>query len=156
MIKSCLLSILLCGGVGFANGQVTGSSPLQRMTPEGHAGESSRVVLEAQKTRDPDAVKNLLTPDFTMVGSDGKVYDRDELIDSAREGRVKSYQIYNEKAITIRQDVILVTYDLIVSGTEGDDVLVPRYQHVSDLWVGQPTDQWRLKFEQATPQRHID
>ncbi len=149
-----MVLIVLVGAIS-ANGQVTGSSPLQRMTPEGHAGESSRAVLEAQKTRDPDAVKNLLTPDFTMVGSDGKVYDRDELMDIAREGRLKSYQIYDVKIMDVGEGAILVSYSLILTQSEGDNGLAPRYQRVSDLWMKQD-NQLRLKFEQATATRHID
>ena len=155
MMKACLLSILFICGVSFASAQVTGSSPLQRMTPEGHAGESSRAVLEAQKTHDPEAVKNLLTPDFTMVGSDGRVYDKDELIDSARDGRLKSYQVYDVKITDVDEETIMVSYSLIVTEAEGDNGLAPRYQRVTDLWVKQG-EQLRLKFEQATAVRHID
>ena len=151
------LGMVLIGWVAAisANGQVVGSSPLQRMTPEGHAGESSRAVLEAQKTRDPEAVKNLLTADFTMVGSDGRVYDRDELMDAAREGRLKSYQIYDVKIMDVGEDVILVSYNLIVTEAEGDNGLAPRYQRVTELWVKQG-EQLRLKFEQSSAVRHID
>jgi hypothetical protein len=39
--------------------------------------------------------------------------------------------------------------------TEGDDLLAPRYQHLSDVWVKQG-DQWRLRFQQATARRPID
>lgn len=151
------LGVVLIGWVGAisASGQVTGSSPLQRMTPEGHAGESSRAVLEAQKTKNTDAIKQLLSDDFTMVGSDGKVYDKDELIDTAREGRLKSYQIYDVKIEDVGDEAILVSYSLIVTQSEGDNGLVPRYQRVTDLWMKQGT-QLRLKFEQASAMRHID
>jgi hypothetical protein len=156
MMRRWLWFVLL-GWVGAisANGQVVGSSPVQRMTPEGHAGESTRAELEAQKTRDPDAVKNLVTPDFTMVGSDGRVYDKDELIDAAREGRLKSYQIYDVKIEDVGEDVILVSYNLIVTEAEGDNGLAPRYQRVTDLWMKQG-EQLRLKFEQASAVRHVD
>jgi len=125
------------------------------MTPEGHAGESSRAVLEAQKTKNTDAIKQLLSDDFTMVGSDGKVYDKDELIYTAREGRLKSYQIYDVKIEDVGDEAILVSYSLIVTQSEGDNGLVPRYQRVTDLWMKQGT-QLRLKFEQASAMRHID
>jgi hypothetical protein len=125
------------------------------VTPEGHAGESSRAVLEAQKTKNADAIKQLLLDDFTMVGSDGKVYDKDELIDSAREGRLKSYQIYDVKITDVGEEAILVSYNLIVTQSEGDNGLAPRYQRVTDLWVKQG-NQLRLKFEQATAVRHVE
>jgi hypothetical protein len=48
-----------------------------------------------------------------------------------------------------------VTYNLIVTMPEGDDQWAPRYQKISDLWV-RSGNEWRLKFEQATPLRPVD
>jgi hypothetical protein len=160
MIRGCLVLILVCWTAISAAAQATAQSTIAHPTTQGRVVESSRAVLEAQKTKNPDAIKRLLAEDFTMIGSDGKVQDSDELIDNAREGRVQNYQIYNVKVIDVDDQAILVTYDLIITATEGDNVLVPRYQHISDLWTKsgdqKSGDQWRLKFEQATAARHID
>ncbi|GEM_PF-3006950 len=150
------LALILLGAVSvsFISAQ-TAESTLSRSTPRGQVAESSRAVLEAQKTKDPGAIKHLLADDFTLVGSDGRTYDREELMDATHEGRLQSYQMYNEKVISVSDEAILVTYDAIITASEGDNGYAPRYQRVSDLWTTQG-DQWRLKFEQATPLRHID
>jgi hypothetical protein len=149
-----LLILVSCAAIS-ARAQGTASSTLARVTPEGHAGESSRAVMEAQKTKNADAIKQLLSDDFTMVGSDGKVYDKDELADSAREGRLQSYQIYDVKITDVGEEAILVSYSLIVTQSEGDNGTAPRYQRVTDLWMKQG-NQLRLKFEQATAVRHVE
>jgi hypothetical protein len=155
MIQRCLLLILIGYAAISAAAQGTAESTISHPTTRGQLAESSRALLEAQKTRNPGAIKHLLADDFTLIGSDGKTYDRDELMDTAREGSLKNYQIYDVKVINVDDQNILVTYNLIVTATEGDDVLVPRYQRISDLWT-KSGDQWRLKFEQATAARHID
>jgi hypothetical protein len=155
-MRRYLVLIFVCfASASFAAAQSTAQSTIAHPTVRGHVAESSRAVLEAQKTKNPDALKQLVADDFVLVGSDGKLNDRDELMDVAREGRLQTYQIYDQKTIQLDDQNILVTYDLIVTGTEGENVRVPRYQRISDLW-SKSGDQWRLKFEQATPQRHVD
>jgi uncharacterized protein (TIGR02246 family) len=115
----------------------------------------SQSVLQAQKAKNADALKALLTDDFTMVGSEGKMHDKAETVDDARDSKLREYSTYDASVIMINDGTAMVTYDAIISATEGDGQLVPRYQHLSDLWVKRG-DQWLLKFQQATPMRHID
>jgi len=41
-----------------------------------------------------------------------------------------------------------VTYDVIIQMSRYDED-IPRYQHISSIWVKQG-DLWKLKFQQAT------
>jgi hypothetical protein len=119
----------------------------------------SKAVPEAVHAKDVKALNELLAADFKIVGSEGRLHDRGELLGAAQEGALHDFMFYNPQLIQIGDDSAVVTYNLIVTMPEGDDLFAPRYQRISDLWVrqgnGTSTD-WRLKFEQATPLRSID
>ena len=134
----------------------------QRGTPD-PLGEmliaKSKAVPQAVHAKDVKALNELLAADFKIVGSEGRLHDRGELLGAAQEGALHDFMFYNPQLIKIGDDSAVVTYNLIVTMPEGDDLFAPRYQRISDLWVrqgnGTSTD-WRLKFEQATPLRSID
>jgi len=109
----------------------------------------------AQKSRDGEALKRLLTDDFQQVGSEGKLHDKDEFIGDAKDGKLTDYTLYNLKVLPVDENAAVVTYDAVIHMIEGDDLLAPRYQHLSDVWVKQG-EQWRLRFQQATARRPID
>ncbi|MGA7382381.1 MAG: nuclear transport factor 2 family protein [Terriglobales bacterium] len=115
----------------------------------------TQAVFQAQKSKDGDALKRLVTDDFQQVGSEGKLHDRDDLIGDAKDGKLTDYSLYNLKVLPVDDNAAIVTYDAIIHMTEGDDLLAPRYQHFSDVWVKQG-EQWRLRFQQATARRPID
>lgn len=116
----------------------------------------SRSVLQALKSKDPASLKPLLTDDFRIVSSDGKIYGKGELVGAAQEGVLQEFLFYNPQAMPAGNDSAIVTYNVVLTMPEGDEPgMAPRYQKISDLWVRQGDD-WRLKFEQATPLRPID
>lgn len=115
----------------------------------------SKSVLQNMKSKDVTALNALLSNDFRIVWSDGKLYEKGELLGAAQEGALRDFQFYNADVVPVNSDSALVTFNLIVVMPEGDDDVAPRYQKVSDLWVRQGGD-WHLKFEQATPLRPID
>ena len=79
-----------------------------------------------------------------------------ELLGAAQEGMLRDFQFYSAEVVPIDSNSALVTFNLVVDMPEGDDPgMAPRYQKVSDLWVREGND-WRLKFEQATPVRPVD
>ena len=119
----------------------------------------SRAVPQAVHGKDVKALNELLAADFKIVGSEGRLHDRGELLGAAQEGALHDFMFYNPQLIKIGDDSAVVTYNLIVTMPEGDDLFAPRYQRISDLWVRQGNsnnNDWRLKFEQATPLRSID
>lgn len=150
-----LIAGLLCLSLaGFAQGSGNVSRPLSPL--EQTLIVSTNAVPEAQKSKNVDFLKRTLTDDFVSVGSEGKLHDKEELVESARDGELKDYYTYNLRVLPVDDEAAVVTYDCIVHMPEGDAPgLAPRYQHISDLWVKQG-DQWRLKFQQATAARPID
>jgi hypothetical protein len=115
----------------------------------------SRAVYQALRSKDVAGLKTLTSEDFRIVSSEGKLHERGDLLGAAQEGAVRDVSFYNPQVIQIDSGVAMVTYNLIITMPEGDDLLAPRYQKISDLWVRQGSE-WRLKFEQATPLRPID
>ena len=116
---------------------------------------NSRAVPQFMKAKDIEGLKSLLADDFRIVGSDGRLHEKGEILGAAQEGALRDFMFYDPEVIQIDADTVLVTYNLIVTMPEGDDLLSPRYQKISDLWVRRGSA-WRLKFEQATPLRPID
>ena len=117
---------------------------------------NTKAVPEAQKSKNVDFLKRTLTDDFVFVGSEGKLHDKEEIVESARDGELKDYYTYNLRVLPVDDELAVVTYDCIIHMPEGDAPgMAPRYQHISDLWVKQD-DQWRLRFQQATAARPID
>ncbi len=117
--------------------------------------DSTKAIPEAQKTKNANFLKQTLTDDFRVVGSEGMLHDREEFVGDAADGALKDYTVYNFHVLPVDDNAALVTYDSIIHMPEGDTDIAPRYQHFSDLWVKQG-DQWKLKFQQATPRRPID
>jgi hypothetical protein len=133
------------------------TNPARPLTPlEQTLIANTNAVPEAQKARNVDFLKRTLTADFLAVGSEGKLHDKEEVLQSAHDGELKDYSTYNLRVVPVNDDAAIVTYDCIIHMPEGDAPgLAPRYQHISDLWVKQD-EQWRLKFQQATVARPID
>ena len=148
---TCLLWLSM---VGFAQGSGNSSKPLGPL--EQTLIANTRAIPEAQKSKNVDFLKRTLTDDFLLVGSEGRLHDKEEIVERARDGELKDYYTYNLRVVPVDGEAAVVTYDCIIHMPEGDAPgLAPRYQHISDLWVKQD-DQWRLKFQQATAARPID
>jgi hypothetical protein len=116
---------------------------------------NTKAVLEAQKNRDTDLLKRTLSEDFLQIGSEGHLHPKVEFLDEARNGELKDYALYNLRVRAIDQNTALVSYNAIIQEPEGDGGAAPRYQMISDLWV-KDGENWKLKFQQATPLRSID
>lgn len=142
-----IAAVLLVSASAMAAGQNNADS-------QGLVAKSEQVQALV-KAKDVNGLRALLADDFRSIGSEGGLHDRNEFLGEAQEGTLRSFSIYNARFLPVDATTNLVTYNVIVDRPEGDDELVPRYQTIVDLWVRQGDD-WRLKFEQATPQRHID
>jgi len=123
--------------------------------PEQMLISQSQAVAQAEKAKDGDVLKRLLADDFQQVGSEGKLHDKDDVMGDAKDGKLTDYTLYNLKVLAVDDNAVIVTYDAVIHMAEGDDLLAPRYQHISDVWVKQG-EQWRLRFQQATARRPID
>jgi hypothetical protein len=117
--------------------------------------DNTKAIPEAQKTKNADFLKRTLTDDFRVVGSEGRLHGREEFIGDAADGTLKEYTVYNLHVLPVSDTSAIVTYDAVIQEPEGDFDVAPRYQYFSDLWVKQG-EQWKLRFQQATPRRPID
>jgi len=148
-MKQIMLAILVVASIYCPAQTGTNSTVFQSLIGQ------TQAVAQAQKSKDGDTLKRLLSDDFQQVGSEGKLHDREEFTGDAKDGKLTDFTLYNFKVLPVDENAAIVTYDAIIHMKEGDDLLAPRYQHLSDLWTKQG-DQWRLRFQQATARRPID
>ena len=115
----------------------------------------SQSLASALLHKDAAMFGALLAENATGIWSDGKVYDRADLVDVAEHGKIAEYTRYNVRSLPVDGNSTLITYDCIIQMPEGDTGLAPRYQHVSELWVKQGADS-KLRFIQFTADRAVD
>jgi hypothetical protein len=107
-------------------------------------------LIEAKKKDNAAWFKQILAENFTLVGVDGTLHEKQEAIDELGDSGLLELTPYNMKVVALADDAAIVTYDAIVrKAPEEDQGPPPRYQHFSSVWVKQG-DQWKLKFHQAT------
>jgi len=155
MRKTIGIIFFLCFSIAAIGQAATGQTkPLSAL--EQTLIANTRAIPEAQKDKNLAFLKRTLTDDFLAVGSEGKLHDKEEVMENARGGELKDYYAYNLRVVPVNEEAAIVTYDCVIHMPEGDAPgMAPRYQHISDLWVKQ-NDQWRLRFQQATAARPID
>jgi hypothetical protein len=116
---------------------------------------SEKSLIEAKKKDDGAFFKRTLSPDFALVGVDGKLLEGREAVDDLGVSGLLELTPYDMKVVTVSDSsasvaVAIVTYDAVVrEKPEEDQGPPPRYQHFSSVWVKQG-DTWKLKFHQAT------
>jgi hypothetical protein len=110
---------------------------------------SEKSLPEAQKKKDADFFKRVAADDFMEVAIDGHVYDKHDLLLGLSSVNLSDYYLYNFKVLRLDDNAAVVTYDAVLHMTY-DGERVPRYQHLSSVWVNQGGE-WKLKFHQATP-----
>ena len=103
---------------------------------------------EAQKRKDTEYFKSIVTDDFLEVGPDAKVYSRDEMLEALNAVTLQDFSMYDAQVLPLTDSAAVVTYNVILRMNVGADP-APRYQHLSSVWVKQGAD-WKLKFQQAT------
>jgi hypothetical protein len=107
-----------------------------------------KAIPEAQKRHDLDFYKHTLTDDFVAVGTDAKLHAKDEILEDLRDSELVEYRPYDIQVVSLNEGAAVVTYDVIIRMARYDED-IPRYQHISSVWV-KLGEQWKLKFQQAT------
>jgi hypothetical protein len=148
-LGSMICAIFLLASVIAGTAQTSApAKPLSPLEQTLVAGEKDFIV--AAKKGDAAFFKRTLTGDFSFVGFDGELYERQDMIDQFAGGGI-DLQPYNMKVVSAGENVAIVTYDVIVRvPPEEDQGPPPRYEHWSSVWVKQ-ADAWKLKFQQTTP-----
>jgi hypothetical protein len=110
---------------------------------------AEKSFIEAAKKGDVAFLKRTLTDDFSFIGSDGQLSDRQEMIDDLADGG-QNLLPYNMKVVPLEEGAAIVTYDVVVRVPPSEDQgPPPRYQHFSTVWVKQG-DGWKMKFHQKS------
>jgi hypothetical protein len=148
--RLAVLLILFCcadsvAGFGQTSPPARALSPSEQMLV---ADEKS--FMAAAKKGDAEYFKRTLTEDYSMVGIDGQLHDRREVLGELSSGAIELTP-YNLTVVELGEGAAIVTYDLIMHIPPSEDQgPPPRYQHWSSVWVKQG-DAWKLKFQQTTP-----
>jgi hypothetical protein len=142
-------AIFLFGSIMSAAAQEAApAKPLSPLEQTLLSGEKD--FIAAAKKGDPAFFKRTLTQDFSYVGFDGELYERQDMLDQFSGGGV-DLQPYNMKVVSAGEAVAIVTYDVIMRvPPQEDEGPPPRYQRWTSVWVKQ-ADAWKLKFQQTTP-----
>ena len=111
---------------------------------------SEKGLIEAKKKDDRALLKRTVTDDFSLVGVDGTLLQKQEAVDDLGDSGLIEIMTYNIKVVPVGEDAAIVTYDAVVrKKPEEDQGPPPRYQHFSSVWV-KLGEAWKLKFHQAT------
>jgi hypothetical protein len=147
--RSAVLAAIVCAVSVLALGQKPApEKPLSATEQALVSAENG--FIDAAKKGDLAYFKSTLTEDFSFVGSDGQLGERQDRIDEFSDGG-QDLQPYNMKVISAADGVEIVTYDVIVRVPPAEDQgPPPRYQHFTSTWVKQG-DAWKMKFQQMTP-----
>jgi hypothetical protein len=126
------------------------NAPSKPLTPlEQTLMASEKSFIDAAKKGDPAFLKRTLTDDFSFVGFDGQLANRQDMIDALADGGVDLLP-YDMKVVSVSDGVAIVTYDVVLRVPAAEDQgPPPRYQHFSTVWVKQG-DTWKMKFQQQS------
>jgi ketosteroid isomerase-like protein len=106
---------------------------------------------EAVKRNDAKAMKRIMHPEFVLVLGDGRRFDRENLLDDARQARFK-YELQDEEAnsrtVMVWGDTAIVTAKLLMKGIV-DGKPFERNLWFSDTYVRTDAG-WKYYFGQAS------
>jgi hypothetical protein len=139
MRGTSLLCATICS-VALAFGQT--SEPVTAF--EQQRIDQQKQLLQAMETKNRAAVDRAVAEDFQGIEINGDFYDKDEVVEAARNGMPEQTRAYDFRVVKLTNDSAVVTYNLIVPGEH------PRYRHMADTWA-KVEGQWKLKFRQITP-----
>ena len=140
-----LLLASVIPGVAQDPAPATLASPLQQALVA-----SEKSLIAAKKKDDATLLKRIVSEDFSLVGIDGRLLQRQEATGDLGDSELVELTPYDMKVVAAGDGAAIVTYDAIVrKKPEEDQGPPPRYQHFTSVWVRQG-DTWKLKFHQAT------
>ena len=94
----------------------------------------------------PGGYEAVIAPDFTEIGSSGRLWTRAEILVSlAADAPNPSIAIESFKVAEIAGGVVLATYDVV--GTTADGTR--HHSHRSSIWIWLD-GRWQLRFNQGT------
>lgn len=129
----------------------TANAPAKPLSPtEQSVLNAEKSYIDAAKKGDVAFLKRTFTDDFSYVGADGQLAERQQRIDELTGGG-ENIQAYDIKVLPLGDDAAVVTYDAVVTVPPVEDQgPPPRYQHFTSVWM-KHGDTWKMKFQQTTP-----
>jgi len=109
--------------VGFAQGSGNSSKPLGPL--EQTLIANTKAIPEAQKSKNLYFLKRTLTDDFLFVGSEGRLHDKEEIVESARDGELKDYYTYNLRVVPVDVSRVLHLRSAVTALPDGTVVGYP-------------------------------
>jgi len=76
------------------------------------------------------------------------LFDHKPKLADLRATELVEYRPYGIQVVQLNEGAAVVTYDVIIRMARYDED-IPRYQHISSVWV-KLGEQWKLRFQQAT------
>jgi hypothetical protein len=142
-------TLLVAGSFTHAMAQAPAAAkPLTAV--EQAAVSNEKNLIEAKKKDNAATLKGMVTEDFSLVGVDGRLLEKQEAVGDLGDSGLIEIMPYDIKVVSIGEDAAIVTYDAVVrKKPEEDQGPPPRYQHFTSVWVKQG-DAWKLKFQQST------
>jgi len=137
-IISLLCAAILISGLALAQASKPNSAFAEQLI------DQQKQFLQAIQSKNSAAVDGAIADDFMGMETNGDLYDKSEIVDSARVGMPKDTRTYDFYVVKLNDDSAVVTYNLIVPGEH------PRYRHMADTWA-KVDGRWKLKFRQFTP-----
>jgi hypothetical protein len=108
--------------------------------------DRERALLDPAVRRNPALVSELLADDFLEIGSSGKMWSRERILELLATEDYRQPAIEDFKCALIAEKVALVTYRTLRTDAEsGQTAAVLR----SSLWI-QESGVWRMRFHQGT------
>lgn len=105
----------------------------------------------AVKRNDAETMARILHPDFQLVLGDGRMLDREDLLDEARSG-IFDYEIQDEEAgsqsVMVVSDTALVTAKLRLKGRKAGEAF-DRTLWFTDTYIRTAAG-WRYLYAQAS------
>jgi len=109
--------------------------------------DTQKAFLDAFRRGDAGYVKNAVANDFAMIGPNGDMGNRSEVVEDIHPPKDESKEpqpiLYDFRVFQLSDSAAIVTYNGVFPGSNH------RYQHMSSTWV-KDGDQWKLKFQQST------
>ena len=117
------------------------SSVVTKFTPSDQFYELERSIVEPAYRQSAEMMEELLHPEFVELGSSGRVYDRQDMIEMLTAEVAAEVLIRDFKVHRVNPSAVLVTYRSI--GQSGNEA------RRSSLWV-RVGDRWQIRFHQGT------
>jgi hypothetical protein len=149
--------ILLCYCALSASAAAQSSQPAKALIPlEQSLVAAENSLISAKKKDDAAFFKRTLAENFSLVGIDGTLLQRQEAAVNLGDSGLVELTPYDMKVISAGDAAAIVTYDAIVrEAPQEDQGSPPRYQHFSSVWINQG-GQWKLQFHQTTAAHYGD